>query len=120
MMTECNQARPSLTAMSSLATERLMLAEKLIKADIHNGIITERNLESFENLHEVTDPNCYVSDYDEIISATEDELLAEYEVEDWINYWQTLIDTLDSWLSNHMQGNASSYLSNTTLIKRFG
>ena len=111
--------KPSLEAMKQLLVERVLVAERLIKEDMGNGVFMAEDAESFDRLHEVTDPNCYVSEEGEPASTMEKILLLEYEVEDWINYWQTLIEALDSWLRNGMEGSAVEQLQDDILIARF-
>ena len=110
---------PSLEAIKQLLSERLKLAEKLINEDIKSGVISVEDAGSFERLHEVTDPNCYVSDEGEPASSMEKDLLWNYDTENWVNYWMTLIESLDSWLRCGMEGKISDQLNDSILIERF-
>lgn len=119
MQAQDGGSKPSLEVIKQLLSERLKLAEQLINEDMENGVFTVEEADSFESLHEMTDPNCYVSDEGEPASAMEKDLLKSYETEDWINYWQTLIEALDSWLRCGMEGSAVKHLNDGTLIERF-
>ncbi|WP_445005137.1 hypothetical protein [Halomonas mongoliensis] len=119
MQTEDGRYIPSQESFEQLLSERFMLAEKLIKEDIENGLFTAEEADSFESLHEVTDPNCYVSDEGEPASSMEKDLLKHYGTEDWNNYWQILIDALDSWLRCGMKGSVIDQLNDGILLKRF-
>lgn len=118
MRTQDGGYKPSVEAMKQLISERLKLAERLINEDLENGIFAPEDAESFESLHEVTDPNCYVSDEGDPASVMEKDLLNEYETEDWINYWQVLIEAVDSWLRSGMKGRAVDNFQDEDLVER--
>jgi hypothetical protein len=119
MQAEDGGSMPSLGEIKQLLSERLKLAEQLINEDMENGGFPVVDAGSFESLHEVTDLNCYVSDEGEPASSMEKDLLKSYDTEDWIDYWQTLIEAVDSWLRSGMEGSAVEHLDDGTLIERF-
>ncbi|MBB3231368.1 hypothetical protein [Halomonas stenophila] len=110
---------PSIETLKCILTTRLILAEKLIKSDLDNSFIRIEDTASFNSLHESTDPNCYISDYEETTSNLEKEHLSSYSTEDWIEYWETLIEIMDAWLKGGMNGNILDHLDDDILIERF-
>lgn len=119
MQAQDGGSKPSQEEIKQLLSARLQLAEQLINEDIENGVFTVEDANSFASLHEATDPNCYVSDEAEPASSMEKDLLKNYDVEDWINYWETLIEALDSWLRCGMEESAVKHLNDGTLGQRF-
>ncbi len=111
--------KPSLEIMKRIVVERLSSAEKLIKQDLNNSLINIEDTASFDSLHKVTDPNCYISDDAEPASGLEREHFILYETQDWIEYWQTLIEAVDAWLKGGMDGNIVDHLDDEILIQRF-
>lgn len=111
--------KPSLETMKHTLSARLSLAEQLIRNDLDNGVISIGDTASFDNLHKATDPNCYISDDGEPVTSMEREYLCSYGSEDWIEYWQTLIEVMDAWLKGGMVGNIIDHLDDGILIERF-
>ncbi|MBB3139259.1 hypothetical protein [Halomonas organivorans] len=110
---------PSFETINCILVTRLKSAEQLIKKDIDNGVISVEDTASFESLHQATDPNCYICVDSEPATSMEKEHLSSYGVEDWIEYWQTLIEIVDAWLRAGMNDNILNHLDDEILIKRF-
>lgn len=95
-MNKNNYHKPATETMKSILAARLTLAAQLITEDIENELIRTEDTVSFDSLHQATDPNCYICDDSEPVTTMEKEQFFSYGVEDWIEYWQILIDILDT------------------------